>query len=1130
MGGMVIRLVRYADAAEPGTGPGLPECSSIPAGTAMRRHVLSNLDDLDFDARELAKAAAQKAGVSLEDWAAAVLAAHAERQAPPPARKPPENEFDAIVARLAKTARPQPARAYDALMAAIAGESERQAGDQASRTNVALQSMAGWIEQTEERLDATTRAAADHHDRMATALAQALSTLKERLDTVEQQAASEHDANASSADMSDALAGLRMDVSRLTERMDKPDAAWAPAVGNIRIEIERLRAGLDGLATREEISAIDSAMKDIVREIGLSSPSRDLLVLAQSTAALYRQVQVLSDDINEGLYGRIGGEIDALKTRLDALAEAGIDRSVIDFLSSQIVDMRHDLANRAEPRQIEHLSEEVTALGRQIADLRVHQVGRADFAALKTSLENVCAALQRSVAVQEASDVPERLNSLSESVAELASRPLPEPADLTPVTDQLAALTETVAGLAETRLTRADALTEMIERLSAQVQAVAEKEPPSHEPLLQRFDRIEQGLEDVGQRADTAKVEAMLRSIDEKLDRAPAQAPGLDALERQIMSLAERLGSKSDDALQKTLDEATGHLRNIQNEAAEIAERAARAALKELQPSLPDAGDLDALKQGFVELKALQTRADKKTQETLRAVNSALETLVARLPEQGPMAQRIQTGAQPLPAVASEPLAPADRLEAAVRRLHSAALSQIEEVAAGIPAAEASKPAGSVAASVAEENNLGSVRAGFIAAARRAAQTATPETVASAPASEQPKLEEASAASPSPFDGGHAVNDGLTRSGDLPHASSPQGEGKLQALHEPVSREESKDVTGTGEAEGEPLAAGGPSFIERIRKTFDAHRRHVLFGIGLLILAAGTAQIVSGDLLSASKKPNAETAQPATESKPAPERTGAVTPSAPATLFQAASMAQAAEDPVLPAAGKFLIDPATVGEIPTQAPASLRLAALAGDAAALYEIASRAAEGRGLAQDMVLALHLYERAAQAGLPPAQERYAMLLEKGIGTARDIKQALIWYERAAQGGNIRAMHNLATLLASGANGKPDYAVALRWYGEAAEAGLRDSQFNMGVLLARGVGTRQDLSKAYYWFALAAAQGDAGAVKKRDELAGRLGAGDLAAAKASAEGWRPRPVDPAANEIAPSTTGQVAALDRS
>ena len=64
--------------------------------------------------------------------------------------------------------------------------------------------------------------------------------------------------------------------------------------------------------------------------------------------------------------------------------------------------MRQELAQRAEPQQIERLSDEVGALGRQIAELRANQVGRSDFSALKTSLENVCSALSRTAAAQEA--------------------------------------------------------------------------------------------------------------------------------------------------------------------------------------------------------------------------------------------------------------------------------------------------------------------------------------------------------------------------------------------------------------------------------------------------------------------------------------------------------------------------------------------------------------------------------------------------------------------------------------------------------------------------------------------------------------------------------------------------------
>jgi len=211
-------------------------------------------------------------------------------------------------------------------------------------------------------------------------------------------------------------------------------------------------------------------------------------------------------------------------------------------------------------------------------------------------------------------------------------------------------------------------------------------------------------------------------------------------------------------------------------------------------------------------------------------------------------------------------------------------------------------------------------------------------------------------------------------------------------------------------------------------------------------------------------------------------------------------------------------DMASVGDIPANVgPAGLRAAALAGEPAAVYELAARAAEGRGLPRDLKLAAKLFEKVAAQGLVPAQYRIGNFYEKGLGVTRDLALARQWYERAAQKGNAKAMHNLAVLLAEGAGAKPDYAAAIEWFRRGAEHGVRDSQFNLAVLLARGLGAGQDLAGAYAWFAIAAKQGDEDAAKKRDEVGARMTLADLSAAKAAAERWRATPTDAAVNEVA-------------
>lgn len=917
----------------------------------MKRSVLSPSDSLDFDARELARAAARQAGLNLEDWVAAILRDKTE-SAPLAQRRQASDGADLGIARSAKGAMPSLGRDEGSFSTSLTAERESQAREHASRTAIALESMATWIEQADRRLNEATRKASDHQDRLTSALSQALSTLKDRLDSVERDVA--------------------------CERLAQPGATITPLVESIRTDIEDLRAAMAGLATREEIAALDETVRALVGKLSKGGSAQDLLILAQSISALYKRVQTLSDDLAEGVQRRIGGEIDLLKRRIDEAARSGIDRSVIDFLSSQIVDMRQDLAQRAEPQQIARLSDHVETLGRQIAEMRAAHMDRKDVSALKDSLERICVALDKTVAAQEASDVPEQLQRVSRRLDELAARPQPKPVDMEPITAQLALMTERMASLSSDRLEQTNALSALIERLSAQLDAVSEAG-----------------------------------------DLAPEKA-------------------------------------------ASIAEHAARSAVRDLEARLPDPDDMDVLKKGFSELKALQVRADAKTQQTLRAVHEALESLVARFPDQVEASRMAEPNSSP---ALTENLPPADRLEAAVRRLHAAAIAQLEEVAATAEGAPEAAPGG--------ERRSGPDRADFIAAARRAAKT------------------------------------------------QDQAEDAQETETPPKTDHEAAEQT-----------AFPPALIERLRQAFETHRRPFLIGLAVLLLAAGTPQILSNAYRTAPGQPT----EPKTHDlrqenvEKAAEKTGSIAPTQ--NLFQASSLTTMGSPATATAKAppKFVVDPQTIGALPAELPASLRQAALAGDAMALYEIASRAAEGREMTQDVALAARLYERAAQAGLPPAQERFAMLLDKGVGLPRDSKAATTWYERAAQGGNVRAMHNLATLLASGVNGKTDYEAALRWYTEAAEAGMRDSQFNLGVLFARGIGTRQDLQKAYKWFAIAAAQGDAEAAKKRDEIATRLGPNEITVLKESAEQWRPRSVDPIANGNAFTPQGQTAALERS
>ena len=1094
------------------------------------RRIVTSLDGLDLDSREAAERAARRSGLSLEAWITAALSEQAGGAAASPKRARPAEQLDSAIVKINRATRKPPSKDLQAIVASAAGDGERQARDHAAQTAVALDSVASWIEQAEERLNGATRAAADRHDRLTTVLSDALGAIKNRLDSVEQRTIEERASRMRppetpafpAAPLVEALAALQHDVAHLGQRLDAPkDDAWSPVVGRIRSDIERLHDTVANLATRDEVAGVEQVLHQLAETLGKPRPAPEMAVLVGSVASLQRQVNHLSEAVTEGLPQRIAAEVEALRRQLEIAAAGGVDPALVAGFKSELAGLRQTLANLPDPQRIERLSEDVATLGRHMAEIRINQIGRSDFAGLNGTLEDIRAHLQEARDARASDEVPTQLRAIGHGIETLVNRPQPE--SLAPLTHQVAAMTERLAALASkpepaslepvarqlswiserlsTLGSDSDASTRLmalLEQVSGQVSAIADHADMPQKELLERLERLEDSVRQVGQEASTAPLELLLRSLGDKLETTP-QTASLDGLEAQIAALMVRLEQTAGSAgVSETLSETLTQVKNLREDAAAIAERAAKAALKEARSApQPAILDTEALRQGIAELKALQAQADKKTQHTLKAVHNALETLVLRSPQHGPIFPR-PPESSPVSAGLSPDTFPAVRLEAAVRKLHKAAIAQAEEITTptappappsdeillepGTPRPSVPVPTASFTASV--DDDPGHVRSNFIAAARRAAQTGTTDQ---------------------PGEAGGDPDDGVGG------AEPPSDESSLS--HQ--------------------------TFLERIRQTFDTHRRPLLLSLALLILTAGTFQIVatvggpSDEALPAVAVDAAPPPAPATVGTVDQGRTGEAPVPAPSTtgsLFQpSATEASPVPSEAFTSVPKRIPDMAAAGELPEALPATLRQAALAGDAPAAFEVANRLIEGRGVPRDLPLAARLFERAADAGLIPAQARTGNLYEKGVGVARDLAVARSWYERAGIGGNARAMHNLAVLFAEGVDGKPDFASAQRWFQDAAATGLRDSQFNLGVLLARGLGTSQNLPESYKWFALAAAQGDEEAGRKRDEIAARLSPQDLAAAKALVERWRARPLDPAANEAPVAQQGWSAAKTR-
>lgn len=1113
---------------------------------------------VDPRTRDAAKAAARRAGMTLGEWLDHKLRDEEASESAPPEQL----DIAALSERLARlsqgqmdTAPQQPVSAprsaptpsrdeIDAVLAQAASI-ERLTRDSSAKTVGALDSIARWIENAETRMSSGERAAAERQERATSVIVEAIKTMGERLADIERKSDFERrsglerksdperrpsearpaPARAEQAPRlafsRDGLAAAVTDIRTRQRMLDDEEAApmRRPAMAESRIsalrdDLRQLSARIAPAATplsapraerplapvpqpsveREpQFRQIETMLADLAGRFDRLDSRDRMEPILTPLARIESEVSRLSQDRSGESYQRFELEISHLAAKVDALAARGGDRAILAPVLRDVAELRDMLTSHARDPQLDELSQQVSALSFEINRLRDAQPDGRDMRSLSQAIEEI-----------------------RESI--LADRGQARPADLEP----LAALSLQIESLAGKIDTRPNSVIEdRIDALQARIETLAEKGPTA---LTRQIDALAGRIENLaassslthlvsdGQavpvaHVDLRPVEEMLRSLADKIDEAGrpgADSGAFDALEQQISGLAQRLDAaaatrSAETGMERTLQDLVVHLRSLREETTETAERAARAAMSDHlgKAALPPSGiaELSTLVSGLHESHASTGR---ETQDAIGAVHQTLETIISRLSSlEAELVADRQNAAVAAPA--RTPMPP--RAAAAAERM------------AG------TSPAMPAAMSLAMEDR--------IAAPERAAPKAEAPTRAEAPAA----TTQINAALDLPLE---------------PGSGRPRAESVLAGGHDQQSirqnliaaaRRSAKAATdaasATPAASPEATKSGG----SRLREIMEKRKRPLLLGLAALVLAMGTAHLVTG----AFKARTAATGE-AVQSPIAPkEEAPAETPAKDQTSVLQAAPAPAADitgsttqpppsaAPVAPAAAAApaVIEPVqavtNLGELPAGLGSSgLRKAALDGDARAVYELASRAADGPAASRDPKLALRLFERAAVAGLAPAQFRLGNMFEKGIGTARDLSLARVWYTRAAERGNAKAMHNLAVLHAEGVSGKPDYAMATEWFRRAAEFGVRDSQYNLAVLLGRGLGAPADLAQSYLWFSVAASQGDDDAGKKRDEVAQRLGATDLAAARAEAGTWKPKPVSNAANDVTPPAKG--------
>ena len=849
-----------------------------------------------------------------------------------------------------------------------------------------------------------------------------------------------------------------------------------------------------------------------------------------------------------------------ITSQIEALQRPdGLEQSIAAF-RSELTEIRHAITEAMPRKAIESIENEIRSLSGRIDDTRQSGIDGNALAGIERALGEIREVLRSLTPAEQLAGYDEAIRNLGAKL-DLILRSSDDPSTIRQLENAIAALRAIVSNVASNdALAR---LTDDVRTLSSKVDQLTRSEgnSDSFAVLEQRIAALTSTLESRERPAageSSEQLEGTLRALSDRLDRLPVgndSASAFAHLEQRVSYLLERLEASADhrpDNLGRVEDGLQDILRHLETQHATVT-ALAESNRGAAQPA--DSGLIDVVKRELSDIRFSQSETDRHTQDSLEAVHNTLGHVVDRLAmiEGDLRAVRVQPAALQVetPAPQAEPPQAAPPQAAAPR-------TEMEPQA---------KP---------ELPNPAAAHAQFVTAPREFhAASPMPAVAAMAPRAISEILE------PQTAQPRVAIEPDLPPDHPLEPGTRPTG--RLASPSERIAASESAISEISGSKPGPTstssfiaaarraaqAAAAAPPPEKAGRKppkkaagdsepsTITSKIRSLLVGASVVVIVLGTFKMAM-TLLDGGSAPQLPPMENSSEPPPAEDSAKPVVPE-PATPSMtsptpigkqslngsAPSASDATASVAIPQPTALPISASDItGSIPAmqaalaggklsmvQVPPTerlpdaiggpvLRAAALKGDPAAAYEIGVRFAEGKGVAPNFDEAAKWYDRAAQAGVVPAIFRLGTFYEKGMSVKKDVDIARRYYLRAAERGNAKAMHNLAVLDADGGGKGANYTNASQWFRKAADRGVADSQFNLGILYARGIGVEQNLAESFKWFSLAAAQGDADSARKRDDIAKRLDAQSLAAAKLAIQTFTPEPQpDDAINAASPA-----------
>ncbi len=128
-------------------------------------------------------------------------------------------------------------------------------------------------------------------------------------------------------------------------------------------------------------------------------------------------------------------------------------------------------------------------------------------------------------------------------------------------------------------------------------------------------------------------------------------------------------------------------------------------------------------------------------------------------------------------------------------------------------------------------------------------------------------------------------------------------------------------------------------------------------------------------------------------------------------------------------------------------------------------------------------------------------------QGLGINPDYNKALLLTRKAADHGVPEAQDLLGFLYYYGLGVTQNHKEAASWIRKAAERGVPEAQNNLGWLYEKGQGVPQDWIQAYVWFRLAQGSGEEGAGIRMKDAGSNLTPKQIEEAEALVKEWLAR-----------------------